>query len=145
MLGLGEKLTLNHAVGFALIALGAWFIFRGASGGVRLKKRVDRVGGVDIGRRGAGRRKKRVDRVGRVDMDGQAGRGSWSGAAGMDCQRPASFPQYAPDPTSGGQIGSGKRQVSDLARHSFGYRTGFSGIASRGDLPGARDWAICRA
>ena len=26
---LGEKLTMNHAVGFALIMLGAWFIFRG--------------------------------------------------------------------------------------------------------------------
>lgn len=26
---LGEKLTMNHAVGFALIAGGAWFIFRG--------------------------------------------------------------------------------------------------------------------
>ena len=26
---LGEKLTMNHAVGFALIAAGAWFIFRG--------------------------------------------------------------------------------------------------------------------
>lgn len=26
---LGEKLTLNHAAGFALIALGAFFIFRG--------------------------------------------------------------------------------------------------------------------
>ncbi len=26
---LGEKLTLNHAVGFALIIGGAWFIFRG--------------------------------------------------------------------------------------------------------------------
>ena len=29
VLYLGEKLTLNHAVGFALIAGGAWFIFRG--------------------------------------------------------------------------------------------------------------------
>ena len=29
VLYLGEKLTMNHAVGFALIALGAWFIFRG--------------------------------------------------------------------------------------------------------------------
>ena len=29
---LGEKLTLNHAVGFAFIALGAWFIFRGPLG-----------------------------------------------------------------------------------------------------------------
>ena len=26
---LGEKLTMNHAVGFALILGGAWFIFRG--------------------------------------------------------------------------------------------------------------------
>lgn len=26
---LGEKLTMNHAVGFVLIAAGAWFIFRG--------------------------------------------------------------------------------------------------------------------
>ena len=26
---LGEKLTMNHAVGFALIIVGAWFIFRG--------------------------------------------------------------------------------------------------------------------
>jgi hypothetical protein len=26
---LGEKLTMNHAVGFTLIAGGAWFIFRG--------------------------------------------------------------------------------------------------------------------
>lgn len=26
---LGEKLTLNHAVGFALIGLGAFFVFRG--------------------------------------------------------------------------------------------------------------------
>lgn len=26
---LGEKLTVNHAVGFALIALGAFFIFKG--------------------------------------------------------------------------------------------------------------------
>ncbi|HEY1223652.1 MAG TPA: DMT family protein [Brevundimonas sp.] len=26
---LGEKLTLNHAVGFALIIAGAWFVFRG--------------------------------------------------------------------------------------------------------------------
>lgn len=26
---LGERLTLNHAVGFALIALGAFFVFRG--------------------------------------------------------------------------------------------------------------------
>lgn len=25
---LGEKLTLNHAVGFALICAGAWFVFR---------------------------------------------------------------------------------------------------------------------
>ncbi len=29
VLWLGEALTLNHAVGFALIALGAWFIFAG--------------------------------------------------------------------------------------------------------------------
>ncbi|MFZ5719623.1 MAG: DMT family protein [Pseudomonadota bacterium] len=26
---LGERLTLNHGVGFALIALGAWFVFKG--------------------------------------------------------------------------------------------------------------------
>lgn len=26
---LGEKLTVNHAVGFALIISGAWFVFRG--------------------------------------------------------------------------------------------------------------------
>ena len=26
---LGEKLTINHAVGFGFIALGAWFVFRG--------------------------------------------------------------------------------------------------------------------
>ncbi|MBL8773099.1 MAG: DMT family protein [Phenylobacterium sp.] len=26
---LGEKLTINHAAGFAFIALGAWFVFRG--------------------------------------------------------------------------------------------------------------------
>jgi uncharacterized protein (DUF486 family) len=26
---LGEKLTMNHAVGFTLIVAGAWFIFRG--------------------------------------------------------------------------------------------------------------------
>jgi uncharacterized protein (DUF486 family) len=26
---LGEKLTLNHGVGFAFIFLGAWFVFRG--------------------------------------------------------------------------------------------------------------------
>jgi len=26
---LGEKLTINHAIGFALIAAGAWFIFKG--------------------------------------------------------------------------------------------------------------------
>lgn len=25
----GEKLTMNHAVGFALIIGGAWFVFRG--------------------------------------------------------------------------------------------------------------------
>jgi uncharacterized protein len=29
---LGQPLTLNHAVGFAFIALGAWFIFRGPLG-----------------------------------------------------------------------------------------------------------------
>src|SRR6186713_853245 len=29
VLYLGEKLTLNHAVGFALIGLGAFFVFRG--------------------------------------------------------------------------------------------------------------------
>jgi hypothetical protein len=32
VLWLGEKLTVNHAVGFAFIALGAWFIFRGPLG-----------------------------------------------------------------------------------------------------------------
>ena len=26
---LGEKVTLNHALGFALIALGAFFVFKG--------------------------------------------------------------------------------------------------------------------
>jgi uncharacterized protein (DUF486 family) len=26
---LGEKLTLNHGVGFGFIALGAWFVFKG--------------------------------------------------------------------------------------------------------------------
>ncbi len=26
---LKEQLTINHAIGFALIALGAWFVFRG--------------------------------------------------------------------------------------------------------------------
>jgi uncharacterized protein (DUF486 family) len=29
---LGESFTLNHAVGFGFIALGAWFIFRGPIG-----------------------------------------------------------------------------------------------------------------
>ncbi|WP_334164852.1 DMT family protein [Phenylobacterium sp.] len=29
VLYLGEKLTLNHGVGFAFIALGAWFVFKG--------------------------------------------------------------------------------------------------------------------
>ncbi|MBX3485758.1 DMT family protein [Phenylobacterium sp.] len=29
VLYLGEKLTLNHAVGFGFIVLGAWFVFRG--------------------------------------------------------------------------------------------------------------------
>lgn len=29
---LGERLTVNHAVGFALIAAGAWFVFRGPIG-----------------------------------------------------------------------------------------------------------------
>jgi hypothetical protein len=28
VLWLGEKLTWNHAVGFAFIAAGAWFVFR---------------------------------------------------------------------------------------------------------------------
>lgn len=28
---LGERITWNHGAGFALIALGAWFIFRGGS------------------------------------------------------------------------------------------------------------------
>ena len=29
---LGEKLTINHAVGFALIVSGAWFVFRAPLG-----------------------------------------------------------------------------------------------------------------
>lgn len=29
---MGEKFTINHAVGFALIGLGAWFIFAGPIG-----------------------------------------------------------------------------------------------------------------
>ena len=29
---LGERLTVNHAVGFALIGLGAWFVFDGPFG-----------------------------------------------------------------------------------------------------------------
>jgi uncharacterized protein (DUF486 family) len=29
MLYLGEKITLNHLIGFALICTGAWFVFRG--------------------------------------------------------------------------------------------------------------------
>ncbi|MBI2261203.1 MAG: DMT family protein [Caulobacterales bacterium] len=33
VLYLGENLTLNHAVGFGFIALGAWFVFRGPLGG----------------------------------------------------------------------------------------------------------------
>lgn len=32
LLYLGEKLTINHLIGFAFIALGAWFIFRGPIG-----------------------------------------------------------------------------------------------------------------
>ncbi len=32
VLYLGEKLTINHLVGFAFIVLGAWFIFRGPLG-----------------------------------------------------------------------------------------------------------------
>lgn len=32
VLYLGQPLTLNHGVGFALIALGAWFIFSGPLG-----------------------------------------------------------------------------------------------------------------
>jgi uncharacterized protein (DUF486 family) len=32
VLWLGEALTINHFVGFALIALGAWFIFAGPLG-----------------------------------------------------------------------------------------------------------------
>ncbi|MES2338645.1 MAG: DMT family protein [Pseudomonadota bacterium] len=28
VLYLGQKITVNHGIGFALIALGAWFIFR---------------------------------------------------------------------------------------------------------------------
>ncbi|SFS51055.1 DMT family protein [Brevundimonas viscosa] len=31
---LREKLTLNHAVGFALIMAGAWFVFRGPFGSI---------------------------------------------------------------------------------------------------------------
>ena len=26
---LGERLTVNHAIGFGFIALGAWFVFKG--------------------------------------------------------------------------------------------------------------------
>lgn len=29
VLYLGEKITLNHLIGFALICTGAWFVFRG--------------------------------------------------------------------------------------------------------------------
>ena len=29
VLYLGERLTINHAIGFALICLGAWFVFKG--------------------------------------------------------------------------------------------------------------------
>jgi len=29
VLYLGQKVTINHAIGFSLIALGAWFVFRG--------------------------------------------------------------------------------------------------------------------
>ena len=29
VLYLGEKLTLNHGIGFALICAGAWFVFQG--------------------------------------------------------------------------------------------------------------------
>ena len=32
VLWLGEQLTINHAVGFGLMALGAWFIFAGPLG-----------------------------------------------------------------------------------------------------------------
>ena len=32
VLYLGESLTVNHALGFAFVALGAWFIFRGPLG-----------------------------------------------------------------------------------------------------------------
>jgi uncharacterized protein len=32
VLWLGEKLTINHAIGFAMIAGGAWFIFRAPFG-----------------------------------------------------------------------------------------------------------------
>ncbi len=32
VLYLGEKLTINHAIGFAFIALGAWFVFRAPIG-----------------------------------------------------------------------------------------------------------------
>ena len=31
VLYLGQKITANHAIGFALIALGAWFLFRSAA------------------------------------------------------------------------------------------------------------------
>ena len=33
ILYLGQRLTMNMVIGFALIALGAWFIFRGGAGG----------------------------------------------------------------------------------------------------------------
>lgn len=33
ILFLGERLTINHLIGFALIAAGAFFLFRGGSGG----------------------------------------------------------------------------------------------------------------
>jgi uncharacterized protein (DUF486 family) len=44
---LGEKLTMNHMIGFALICAGAWFVFRGLSQGgltaplLRCKNRVN--------------------------------------------------------------------------------------------------------
>lgn len=32
VLYLGQKITVNHLIGFALIALGAWFVFRAPAG-----------------------------------------------------------------------------------------------------------------
>jgi uncharacterized protein (DUF486 family) len=33
VLYLGQRITVNHAIGFALIALGAWFVFRSPATG----------------------------------------------------------------------------------------------------------------